>query len=251
MALTYRALFKNYYYLQNITKPVKWSVGEKYPVRSMAISPCYHNEYYARPLLDTKELITLQTSSLRLYSTQDNTPSDGEPTKPKEGLIQKFKLMYRDYWYVLIPVHVASSIIWFGSFYYVVRSGVDVLAMLQTLGVGEAIITPLRDSAAGYFAIALALYKLATPLRYAVTVGGTTIAIKKLKGMGFLRPVPSRERIKEIFQEKKDTLQDRFNESRSHYQAQMKEKRTQVLQEMKRYKTEMRNMKKNKKPPKE
>ncbi|CAH1644774.1 unnamed protein product [Spodoptera littoralis] len=250
MALTYRALFKNYYYLQNITKPVKWSVGEKYPVRSMAIGPCYHNEYNPRPLLEAKDL-TIQATSLRLYSTQDKPPSDGEPTKVKVGLIQKFKVMYRDYWYVLIPVHVATSIIWFGSFYYVVRSGVDVLALLKTLGVSETIIVPLRDSAAGYFALALALYKLATPLRYTVTVGGTTVAIKKLKELGFIKPVPSRERIKEIFQEKKDTLQDRFNESKTHYQTQMKERRTQVLQEMKRYKTEMRNMKKNKTQPKQ
>lgn len=55
--------------------------------------------------------------------------------------------------------------------FFIFYSGVDVLAILQTLGVGEAIIAPLKDSAAGYFAIALALYKLATPLRYAVTVG--------------------------------------------------------------------------------
>ncbi|KAH9639879.1 hypothetical protein HF086_015730 [Spodoptera exigua] len=245
MALTYRALFKNSYYLQTITKPVKWSVGEKYPVRSLAIGTCYHNEYNPRPLLATKDL-ALKSSSFRLYTTQDKTPSDGEPTKVKEGLIQKFKHMYRDYWYVLIPVHVATSAVWFGGFYYVVRSGVDVLAILNTLGVSETIIAPLRDSAAGYFALALALYKLVTPLRYAVTVGGTTVAINKMKQLGYLKPVPSKERIKEIIQEKKDTLQDRFNESKTHYQAQMKEKRTQVMQEMKRYKTEMRNMKKNK-----
>ncbi|PZC81147.1 hypothetical protein B5X24_HaOG213248 [Helicoverpa armigera] len=151
--------------------------------------------------------------------------------------------MYRDYWYVLIPVHVATSIVWFGSFYYIVRSGVDVLAVLQTLGVSETIIGPLRDSAAGYFAVALALYKLATPLRYAVTIGGTTLTIRKLKAIGVIKPVPSRERIKEIFQEQRDNLQGRFNESKTHYQTQMKEKRAQVMQEMKRYKSDIRNMK--------
>lgn len=50
-------------------------------------------------------------------------------------------------------------------------SGVDVLTLLQSIGVSESIIGPLRDSQAGYFAIALAIYKLATPLRYAVTIG--------------------------------------------------------------------------------
>lgn len=75
--------------------------------------------------------------------------------------------------------------------------------------------------------------------RFNMIPGGTTIAIKKLKGIGFIKPVPSRERMKEIFQEKKDNLQDAFKES----QAQMKEKHTQVMREMKRYKSEMRNLK--------
>lgn len=73
--------------------------------------------------------------------------------------------------------------------------------------------------------------------------GGTTVAIRKLTAIGFIKPVPSRERIKEIFQEKRDNLQDRFKESKQHYQVQMKEKRTQVMEDLKRYKTDMRNIK--------
>lgn len=43
--------------------------------------------------------------------------------------------------------------------------------MVESLGVSEELIAPLRDSSAGYFALTFALYKIATPLRYAVTVG--------------------------------------------------------------------------------
>lgn len=248
MALTYRTLFKKYHYLQNITKSVKWSVGEKYPIRTLTSGICYQNPYAQRPVIDSK-VLTFQSKNFRLYSTPKSCPPNAPPDDPpknKLGIIQRFKVMYRDYWYVLIPVHVATSVFWFGGFYYIVRSGVDVLALLQSIGVSETIIGPLRDSHAGYFAIALAMYKLVTPLRYAVTIGGTTVAIRKLTGIGFIKPVPSRERIKEILQEKRDNLQDAFKES----QAQMKEKRTQVMREMKRYKTEMRNLK-NKTPPKE
>lgn len=37
---------------------------------------------------------------------------------------QKFKLMYKRYWYVLIPVHLATSAVWFGSFYYLAARSV-------------------------------------------------------------------------------------------------------------------------------
>lgn len=34
------------------------------------------------------------------------------------GLFARFKKMAKDYWYVLIPVHVATSCCWLGAFYY-------------------------------------------------------------------------------------------------------------------------------------
>jgi Protein of unknown function (DUF1279) len=34
------------------------------------------------------------------------------------GLFARFKKMAKDYWYVLIPVHVATSCVWLGAFYY-------------------------------------------------------------------------------------------------------------------------------------
>lgn len=37
---------------------------------------------------------------------------------PKPSIFQRFKQMYKEYWYVLIPVHLVTSIGWFGGFYY-------------------------------------------------------------------------------------------------------------------------------------
>jgi hypothetical protein len=50
-------------------------------------------------------------------------------------------------------------------------SGVDVIALLESLSISEKVINPLRDSSAGYIALAYALYKIATPIRYTVTLG--------------------------------------------------------------------------------
>lgn len=44
-----------------------------------------------------------------------------EPPKPKKSLLQRFKEMYRDYWYVLVPVHLVTSAGWFGGFYYLAK----------------------------------------------------------------------------------------------------------------------------------
>lgn len=50
-------------------------------------------------------------------------------------------------------------------------SGVDVTVLLERIGVSERLINPLRDSSAGYIALAYALYKIATPVRYTITLG--------------------------------------------------------------------------------
>ena len=50
-------------------------------------------------------------------------------------------------------------------------SGVDVPALLERINISERLINPLRDSSAGYIALAYALYKIATPIRYTVTLG--------------------------------------------------------------------------------
>lgn len=49
--------------------------------------------------------------------TTQNVDSILEETK-ELGLFARFKKMGKDYWYVLIPVHVATSCVWLGSFYY-------------------------------------------------------------------------------------------------------------------------------------
>lgn len=42
-----------------------------------------------------------------------------DPETEKLGLFARFKKMYKEYWYVLLPVHVVTSACWLGGFYYV------------------------------------------------------------------------------------------------------------------------------------
>lgn len=59
-------------------------------------------------------------STVERYYTTSSDPTNEKPEEPKPTLYQRFKAMYRDYWYVLLPVHVITSACWFGGFYYMV-----------------------------------------------------------------------------------------------------------------------------------
>ncbi|XP_060527912.1 uncharacterized protein C18orf19 homolog A isoform X2 [Cylas formicarius] len=130
---------------------------------------------------------------------------DAKKKVEKKSLFKRFKEMYRDYWYVLIPVHLATSAVWCGAFYYLARSGVDVPALLEAMNFSEKIVNSMRESKMGYVAITYGLYKIATPARYAVTLGGTTVSIQYLKKWGYIKPT---KELKEMYQEKKQSMKE-------------------------------------------
>jgi len=134
--------------------------------------------------------------------------------------------MYRDYWYVLVPVHLITSAAWFGGFYYLAKSGVDIAGILESLKVSETITHSLKDSSMGYVAVSYLLYKLATPLRYTVTLGGTTISINYLKEWGYIKPVPSRTQLKEMYKERRENIMETIKETKGFY----KEKKENIME---------------------
>merc|ERR1712096_494124 len=153
---------------------------------------------------------------------------DGDKKAPeKTGIVKKFKQMFKDYWYVLVPVHVATSIVWFGGFYIMLKSGLDIVGMLEYIGTSQRILDYLSNSEAGYYALAYACYKIATPVRYTVTVGGTTIAISKLKDTGYLKSTSEvadklkdkRDDMKEKYkyEERKDMVEDKIEDLKEKY----------------------------------
>lgn len=82
------------------------------------------------------------------------------------GLIAKCKFYFKRYWYIAIPVHFASSLFWFSASYVLVKSGVDVIALLQMLHIPDAVIEKVKHTppTAGVLVIALILYKVISSL---------------------------------------------------------------------------------------
>lgn len=74
--------------------------------------------YQSKKANDEKQLQQEDHNQNLQQQEQEKLPNDILFNNEKLGLFAKFKLMYKQYWYVLIPVHVITSIGWFGGFYY-------------------------------------------------------------------------------------------------------------------------------------
>ncbi|ALC49790.1 CG14613 [Drosophila busckii] len=179
-------------------------------VRTPALaSPLLTNKYCSYARLSTKPTHCANSnktdtkSSSSTASAASSSELFGEAANM--GLFAKFKHMYKQYWYVLIPVHVITSIGWFGGFYYLSKSGVDVPALLQYMHLSETIIEKVQGSDMGHYAIAYLCYKVATPVRYALTLGGTTISIKYLVQWGHIKPMPSKRQLMKLYENTKAT----------------------------------------------
>lgn len=110
------------------------------------------------------------------------------------------------------------------------------VSILESFNLSETFVKPFRDSSMGYVAVAYALYKIATPLRYTVTLGGTTISINYLKKWGYIKPVPTKEELKEMYLERKENIIESVRERRDefwHRTDQLRERKDEFIGEIK------------------
>lgn len=82
-------------------------------------------------------------------------------------------------------------------------------SLLQCMHISDVIIEKMKHSDLGHLAIAYLCYKVATPVRYAVTLGGTTVSIKYLVKQGHIKPIPTKEELIKIYEEKKTDFQNK------------------------------------------
>ncbi|XP_077576493.1 protein FAM210A-like [Stigmatopora nigra] len=161
-----------------------------------------------------------------------------DPLQDKSiGLVQRFKKTFKQYGKVMIPVHLLTSSFWFGTFYYAAMKGVNVVQFLEMVGVPEFLVGLLRDSSSGYALTAYAMYKIATPARYAVTLGGTSLSVQYLRKHGYLStPPPVKEYIQDKMEETKGRFSEKMEETKERFSEKMeetKDKLSEKLQETK------------------
>ncbi|XP_005094566.1 uncharacterized protein LOC101861348 [Aplysia californica] len=135
----------------------------------------------------------------RKYSTASSSssspkgPADEDPGKDStpdlSQLTQRQKLQraVKEYGSTVIVFHVGISLMSLGFFYALVSSGVDVVRILQAVGIGEAIIQNKLATGTGTFVMAYAVHKVFAPVRIATTLTATPFIVRYLRRIGFLK----------------------------------------------------------------
>ena len=88
------------------------------------------------------------------------------------------------------------------------------IPLLQSMGVGETVVKAFSNPAIGDVAVAYLLYKIATPARYAVTIGGTHWTVRQLRRLGYMNPVPQGDSIRSLMKEGRTQMKDRAEDVR-------------------------------------
>nr|XP_033790050.1 protein FAM210A [Geotrypetes seraphini]XP_033790051.1 protein FAM210A [Geotrypetes seraphini] len=176
-------------------------------------------------------------------STRDRTPEaatvnqSATETDPLQdtsiSLVQRFKKTFKQYGKVLIPVHLVTSAFWFGSFYYAAMKGVNVVPFLEFIGLPESVVNILKNSQSGNALTAYAMYKIATPARYTVTLGGTSISVKYLRKYGYLStPPPVKNYIQDRMEETKERITGKMEETRDKISEKMEETKDLITEKI-------------------
>ncbi|XP_015277771.1 PREDICTED: protein FAM210A [Gekko japonicus] len=181
-----------------------------------------------------KETHTRTTGNLAQGAPVDPSSAELDPLQDKSlSLVQRFKRGIKQYGKVFVSVHLFTSSIWFGAFYYASLKGVNVVPFLESLGLPSSIVNILKNSQGGNLITAYALYKLATPARYAVTLGGTSITVKYLRKHGYIStPPPVKEYIQDRMEETKERLSGKMEETRDMISEKMEETKEMLTGKM-------------------
>ncbi|XP_069587103.1 protein FAM210A [Ranitomeya imitator] len=172
---------------------------------------------------------------------------DTDPLQDKSiGLVQRFKKTFRQYGKVMVTVHVLTSSVWLGTFYYAAVKGINVVPFLEWVGLPESIVNILKNSESGNVLTAYALYKIATPVRYTVTLGGTSISVKYLRKYGYLSTPPLvKDYIQDKMEETKERLSGKMEETRDMISEKMEETKDRISEKLQETKDSLTFRKKN------
>ncbi len=107
----------------------------------------------------------------------EHSPPPPPPLEEGSGasLAGRLKKFLKEYGKLGVIVYLSLSTVSISTFYLALRSGIDVKAILTSIGLPDS---PLIDSA-GTLAVAYAIHKLFMPVRIALTIALTSYIAKR------------------------------------------------------------------------
>lgn len=117
----------------NFTQNNLWTDLQKRNIHSQAVNVSRANSFVSvscvrffssknTPGKQTDDDVNKTTTTVAAENREKDKNEDlslSFPTDEKKpSLYARFKQMYKQYWYVLLPVHIATSCVWLGGFYY-------------------------------------------------------------------------------------------------------------------------------------
>eukprot|EP00794_Sanderia_malayensis_P019129 gene19128-21046_t len=115
---------------------------------------------------------------------EKNEPADDKPLSQR----QKLARVFAAYGTTAVVFHTSISLTSLGICYTIVSSGIDMVAILQKIGiVSEAGLQTSFASGASTFVIAYACHKVFMPVRIFLTITCTPAIVRKLRSLGILK----------------------------------------------------------------
>ena len=101
---------------------IVWPMASTVSIDRPKIPPNFHRSMCSK--LSSSSSSSPSNSSPDRSSRSDEETASIAKEEPKEqspSLYQRFKLLWKQYWYIVLPVHLASSALWFALFYYAAK----------------------------------------------------------------------------------------------------------------------------------
>ncbi|KAL8574119.1 hypothetical protein ACOMHN_060695 [Nucella lapillus] len=121
-------------------------------------------------------------------TTTHTTQVMPESTEGQLSQKEKLKRAVKEYGSTVIVFHITISLASLGGFYLAVSSGIDMVGILKSVGVGESVLQSKLATGTGTFVMAYAVHKVFAPVRIGITLTSTPFIVRYLRGKGILKP---------------------------------------------------------------
>ena len=88
-------------------------------------------------VLQSYQTVASDDHRLNWSSTTARPLSTSRVVSKKESTLGKLKQMIKDYWYIIIPVEIVTSVGWYGAIFLSLKSGVDIIEILTNMGLSQ------------------------------------------------------------------------------------------------------------------